>query len=79
MPLKFEVTHCKHDGSGGASYSLSIQVEDVHTTHDVISWGHKPGHRCDYTVFGLQTDDIKAVGQALIEEALRIELEEKHG
>lgn len=77
--LAFEISHCKHEVSGGVNYSVSIATEDVHTSHDVISWDHKPGHQSQYNVFGLQTDDLKALGQALIQEALKIELEEKHG
>ena len=77
--LHFEISHCRHEVSEGTNYSLSIATEDVHTSHDVISWDHKPGHQSQYNVFGLQTADVKALGQALIEEALRIELEKKHG
>lgn len=75
--LAFEISHCKHEVSDGVNYSFTIATEDVHTTHDVISWDHKPGHLSQHTVFGLQTTDVKALGHAIIEAALKMELEDK--
>lgn len=75
--LAFEISHCQHGTPTGHIYSLGIATENVHTAHDVISWDHQKGHLAKYDIYGLEIVDIKALGQALIQEALRIELEEK--
>jgi hypothetical protein len=67
---KIRVRYCKHSES---DYSLSLDVEEGHM---VESTSHRRGG-CTVAVFSLTPTDIKTLGQAIIEQAIKIELEAK--
>jgi len=73
-PKKIAINHCRHELSGNVDYSLGINFEDCHATMDAASWDHKPGHYAEFTLFDLQPSDIKALGEAIIAEAIKIEM-----
>ena len=73
-PVKFELSHTHHTFSAVDSYSVSINFENCKTTMDTFPWTRRMGYHIDLSIFDLQVSDIKALGEALITEALKIKL-----
>jgi len=76
-PVEFELSHCHHEFAGENSYNIGIGFEDCKTSMDTFAWGFKQGYHIKLAIFDLQPSDIKSLGEAIIKEALKIEMEEK--
>ena len=62
-PKKIAINHCRHELSGNVDYSLGI------------NFGCRQlGPHAEFTLFDLQPSDIKALGEAIIAEAIKIEM-----
>ena len=70
----FNLSHCRHAAD---DYSIRIGVENTHVDICTYSWDDHPGYRAQFSFFDMTTQDIKALGEAIIKEALTIELEEQ--
>ena len=76
-PVEFGVSHCQHSTtSGRTEYSLDVNIEDCHV--DMTASGYQPqvGSYVKVGIYNLQPSDIKALGEAIIKEALKIEMEQ---
>ena len=76
--VKFGISHCDHPRTGAKTvYSLSINIQDCHIDVSASHYAHTIGYYVKFAIFNLQPSDIKALGEALITESLKIGMEEK--
>ena len=76
--VEFGISHCAHPQTEDKTeYSLGINIEDCHVDCSTSHYNHKIGYYAQFTIFNLQPSDIKALGEALITESLKIGIEEK--
>jgi hypothetical protein len=70
----FKVSHCRHD-SGKAS--LRILIENHHIDLSAFSWAGIPGHQATWTIYDLTPDDVRALGNAILETSFRMKQEQE--
>jgi len=68
---EIKASYCSHDAKG-LDYSLDIEVQDRHVTLDTFSWDHKLGHEAKIVIYELTVEEIKKLGEAILETAFRI-------
>ena len=68
---EIKISYCSHDQKG-LDYSLDIEVHDRHVTLDTYSWDHMPGYQAKVVIFDMTVEDIKKLGEAILETAFRI-------
>jgi hypothetical protein len=68
---EIKASYCSHDAQG-LDYSLDIEVHDRHVTLDIFSWDHMPGHEAKIVIYELTVEEIKKLGEAILETAFRI-------
>ena len=68
---EIKISYCSHD-QRGLDYSLDIEVHDRHVTLDTFSWDHKPRHEAKIVIYELTIEEIKKLGEAILETAFRI-------
>ena len=72
-PKGFNVSHCQHTDA----YSLGLSIEDSHVAISTAHYPATPGNYCNIDIYGCQPGDIKAIGEAILKEALKIEMEQE--
>ena len=70
----FDLSHCRHAAD---HYSIGIRFESTHLDISACSWHSHPGYRAQLNIYDMTTQDITALGHAIIKEVLKIEMEEK--
>lgn len=68
---EMKLSYCSHDAKG-LDYSLDIEIQNKHVTLDTYSWDHMPGHLAKIAIFDLTVEEIKGLGEAILETAFRI-------
>ena len=74
LQIELSASHTNHSND---KYSISIDVRNAHTSLSSHSYPHIPGTCSDLVIYGLTVPDIKALSQAILTEALKIEMEDK--
>ena len=60
---------------GDNEYSLGVDIEDAHIDVSTFYRTHHKGNSISLTIFDMTTAKIKALGQAILEQAVKLEME----
>ena len=71
--LKVQVKVGRYDQDDGG-HCLQLKIDNAHVTVTSYPYDHRKGSNTDVDVFDLSTDDFKALGTAIIAEAIKIEM-----
>lgn len=58
-------------------HCLGIDAGDAHVTVTSYPYDHRKGSNTGISIFGLTVDDLMSIGQDIIAEATRIQMEAK--